>query len=265
MSGQPWRYALASVVGTAHAGSGQPCQDASACRTLATAAGAPILIAVAADGAGSAPRAGEGAALACARSVEALAGYLAGGGALAGITPEVIRAWLGDFQAAIGQRAADAGRQPRDFACTLLGAIVGGEGAVFWQIGDGAIVVDAAGDGEDYAWVFWPQHGEFANTTTFATAPEALTGFAYARQERPIADLAIFTDGIERLALHIQTRRVHAPFFRPLFRPLRGGAPGHDAPLSAALAHLLASPHFNDRTDDDKTLILATRGAGAAD
>ena len=65
------------------------------------------------------------------------------------------------------KRAAEAeGLQLRDLACTLLGAIVRDESALFFQIGDGAVIYAKEGE-EEYREVFWPQHGEFANQTNF--------------------------------------------------------------------------------------------------
>ena len=68
--------------------------------------------------------------------------------------------------------------------------------------------------------------------------------------------MALFTDGLQTLALDY-TRAAHSPFFAPMFAALSsetepGGLLG---PLSA----FLESPAVNERTDDDKTLILATR------
>lgn len=265
MSAAAWRYALASVIGTAHVRAALPCQDASACTVLTTTAGESVLVAVAADGAGSATQSEVGAQLACTLLINDLATLFAGGGAVGAVTRDFVHAWLTNFQSEIALRAASTGLRSRDFACTILGAVVGEDGAAFWQVGDGAIIITAPDGSDDYCWVFWPQHGEFANSTTFATAPEALTAFSYERLERPITEVALLTDGIERLALHFQSRSVHPPFFRPLFRPLRAGADGFSAPLSDALAAFLGSPQVNDRTDDDKTLVLATRRAVAAE
>jgi hypothetical protein len=50
-----------------------------------------------------------------------------------------------------------------------------------------------------------------------------------------------------------------------MFAPVRAAAAGFSAPLSSALTAYLALPRINERTDDDKTLILATRRAVAAE
>ena len=60
-----WRTLAASVAGTSHARAGQPCADASAVRVLEGLEGESLLVAVAADGAGTSLRAKDGARLAC--------------------------------------------------------------------------------------------------------------------------------------------------------------------------------------------------------
>jgi hypothetical protein len=264
MSAQPWRYALASVSGTMHTRLDRPCQDASACKVLRTATGDAVLVAVAADGAGSAARAEVGAQLACALCIDELTALFATGGEVSDVTREFVHAWLTSFQTEIARSAEGTRLKAREFACTVLVAVVGASSAVCWQVGDGAIVVAAPGAADDYCWVFWPQHGEFANTTTFATAPEALEQFDYALLEGQIAEVALFTDGLERLALHFQSRSVHGPFFQPLFRALRASPEPAAGTFSGALAALLNSPQVNERSDDDKTLVLATRRPVAA-
>ena len=158
---------------------------------------------------------------------------------------------------ALSQRAAATGLPVREFACTLLGAVLADDRALFLQIGDGAIVI---GTGDDYRPVFWPQAGEYANETYFATDAGAAARLEFATSVEPVAEIALLTDGLQPLALHYQTRQAHAPFFRPLFQRLRAAsAPGCPADLQTALERFLDAPALNQRTHDDKTLILATR------
>ena len=50
-----------------------------------------------------------------------------------------------------------------------------------------------------------------------------------------------------------------APFFGAMFARLDGGVSGRNRPLSRNLADYLGSAAVTDRTDDDKTLLLAAR------
>ena len=249
-----WRYVYASIPGVAHRASGAECQDACAVQWL----DAPheVLMLAAADGAGSAAEARIGAELACQTLLAEYAAELAQ-------TP--VAAWtrtdtetlITRVQTALSQRAAAAGLPVREFACTLLGAVLTDDHALFLQIGDGAIVI---GTGDDYRPVFWPQAGEYANETYFITDASAAVRLEFAALAEPVAEIALLTDGLQPLALHYQSRQAHAPFFRPLFLRLRAAPePGCPANLQTALERFLDAPTLNQRTHDDKTLILATR------
>jgi len=72
-----------------------------------------------------------------------------------------------------------------------------------------------------------------------------------------IQEVALLTDGLQMLALNFAARKPHAPFFEPLFTALRGAVSPDD--LVVPLRAFLDSDAVNSRTDDDKTLVLATR------
>lgn len=253
-----WRIAAASVVGTSHLKQGTICQDNHACSLLTDCDGRTVMVLVAADGAGSASLGAAGSHLACDTFHQSVADYLAEGGRVARIDRCTAQSWLKCVQNVIGDCALEEGRVPRDYACTLLAAVVGEDAAASLQIGDGAIVVsDQPGE---WAWVYWPQHGEFANITNFVTDKEAADRLDFGVAMQAVNEVALFTDGIERLVLHCATKTVHAPFFEKMFEPVRAlENEGLDAGLCRGLERYLASPVVCERTDDDKTLILATR------
>lgn len=251
-----WRYVYASVAGVAHRASGGECQDACAVHWLALPDAPPALLLTAADGAGSAAQARVGAELACQTLLTEWATALAQTPANAW-TRDTAEALIAPVQAALTECAASAGLPVREFACTLLGAALTDDHALFLHLGDGAIVIDA---GDGYRPVFWPQAGQYANETWFATDASAAARLEFAALAEPVAEIALFTDGLQPLALHYQTRQAHAPFFRPLFQRLRAAPePGCSADLQTALERFLDAPALNQRTHDDKTLILATR------
>lgn len=76
--------------------------------------------------------------------------------------------------------------------------------------------------------------------------------------------MALFSDGLQGLAVNFAERAPHDGFFRPLFSAVRAEPPGHSRELSDRLQRFLDSPRVNARTDDDKTLVLATRRAADA-
>jgi Protein phosphatase 2C len=254
---RPWRFAWAAVEGTSHTASGAPCQDSAAAEVLDTSEGS-VLVGVICDGAGSAAHADVGAWLGSRTLVELVELHFEGGGTLEGIDRDLASHWVERVVEALGADAAAHGRDLRDYACTLLAAVVGRDSAAFFEIGDGAIVISRGED--DWCYVFWPQHGEFANTTNFVVSPDArhLIEFAFAPER--IKELALFSDGLENLVLHQATRAVHEPFFRQMLAPVRRvEAPGLAEKLSVDLASYLRSPRVCERTDDDKSLILASR------
>lgn len=253
----PWRYAAASAVGTSHVKQQRSCEDAYRCEVLRTAAGEDVLAAFVADGAGSAQRAEAGAQLACSLALDEIRSLLETGGSIANIDVPFLAACLTRLRSEVVVRAEAEALRPREFACTLLGAVVGDEAAVFFQVGDGAIVISPQED--EYHWVFWPATGEYENTTFFATAPDAAEHLRHTCVEHPIDEVALFSDGLQRLVLDFRNQTAPAPFFRSMLSWVRGAGDEELPRLSSLLTGHLSSPLVNDRTDDDKTLILATR------
>ena len=259
-----WRTLASSVTGTSHAGNGRPCADACVVRELALSRGGSLLVAAVADGAGDSPFAHVGARIACDVVLE-LAREWAGEGDLAGqaaerdltsFDREEVRSWLESVRLRIDAEAVREDRPPRDYSCTLVVALVDDSWAVFFQIGDGAAVY-RKGDG-GYALPFWPQNGEYANSTWFVTDEDAAVRAQSALTE-DVHEIALITDGLQGLALRLATRDVHSPFFEPMFERLRG-EPEEGLPvLGGGLERFLDSAAVNQRTDDDKTLVLATR------
>lgn len=216
------------------------------------------MVLVASDGAGSASVADVGSALACDTFVKLVTDYLGKGGRVADIVRPLVERWIAGIVYGFGLHAEARGLELGDYACTLLAAIVGEDATVFVQIGDGAIVhSDGAGG---WSWVFWPQHGEFANTTNFITSDQVRETLAFQTTMLPFEEISIFTDGLENLLLRKAQKEVHGPFFDSMFRSVRSStASGLDGALSRELEKYLASALINQRTDDDKTLILASR------
>jgi hypothetical protein len=268
-----WRALAASVAGTAHARAGRPCADASAVRILEHGGGA-LLVAVAADGAGTAAHAGEGARLACDTIVEQ-AELWSGCGSrrlrtrrsrrppgrraapdLAGFAREDMLRFVEAARTRVLEAARRARTDAREFSCTLLAALVDARTAVFFQIGDGAIVYQT--DDGRYLPALWPQSGEYANCTFFLTDDD-VAARVQGTKARSVNEVALFTDGLERLALRFGSREAHGPFFEPMFARLRQERAARPRRLAADLRGFLDSAPVNARTDDDKTLVMATR------
>lgn len=251
-----WRCLAASVTGPSHAKSGAPCQDSQGTRVL-TRGGQETLIACVADGAGSAAKSDDGSSLACVTILELATEFFEKHeGSLEKLDRETAVGWCQEARERLAQLAEKREDKLRDYATTLCVAILGPEKAAFFQVGDGAIVARRTGV---MGVVFWPQSGEYANSTTFLTIDQVEQHVEFCEATAPYDDLALFTDGIERLALSFEGQTPHPPFFEPLFKTLRS-APDPDA-LSAELAKFLDSESMRNRSDDDKTVILAAQTA----
>ncbi len=256
-----WRALAASVVGTSHAAAGLPCADACAVAVVRPRRGRPILVAVAADGAGTSERAAEGARLACDVVVHQAEAWASHARDLSTFGRQDFLPWLRKTRRRIATAARAQERKSRDFSCTLLVALVDETRAVFFQIGDGAIVY--RGEDGSYVPALWPQSGEYANCTWFVTDDDAAERVQSATAFG-VHEVALLTDGLQGLALRFDTREAHGPFFEPMFLRLRGEREGEVPGLREELSTFLASAPVNQRTDDDKTLVLATRIPPAA-
>jgi hypothetical protein len=249
-----WKVLEASARGTSHQGTGLPCQDSSGTILTRDSADEDVLVVACSDGAGSAPYSDEGSRLACQTIIAAATRDLR-------VTPisrldqQAIVAWYGEVRQAIEFASQQRDATPRDLAATLLVGVIGASRSVFAQVGDGAMVF--RGPSGDFSPVFWPPESEYANATTFVTDASWDSACMGRVIEEPVLDLAAFSDGLQRVALHQATRTAHQPFFVPLFRRLTGVAFADD--LKVDLTRFLDSPALNKRTDDDKTLVLATR------
>ena len=259
-----WRFALASVVGLGHIKAGLPCQDAATCRVIEVPDLGEVLVGVVSDGAGTAAHSDEGSRLAASALTATVSRLYAEGRTLCDLTVEAVREWLVGTRSAVQALADEGGSAYRDFACTLLGAVVEPDRAAFLQIGDGAIVVSPRGDFDQYSWVFWPQRGEYANFTRFITDEDAVERVEVDIINGEVEEVAVFSDGLQSLALHYATQTAHAPLFRSLFGSVRSMPPGHGEQLSSLLVAFLGSDRVNSRTDDDKSIVLASRRATTA-
>jgi Protein phosphatase 2C len=253
-----WRVAATSAIGTSHTKNGQPCQDSVRVRLVHTTAG-PILVSAVSDGAGSAAHSEIGSRAAVTTVTYLIENFFQGGGEISSIDRDTVLSWLTQIQLVISKLASESRASAREFACTLLVAVIGSESAVFFQVGDGAMVVREESD-DGWSYIFWPQHGEYINTTNFITTNNAAEILEFASVSRRIESFSAFSDGIESLVLHYATKTVHDPFFNNMIGPVRAALDeGLDDRLSDSLLDYLNSERICSRTDDDKSLVLATR------
>jgi hypothetical protein len=247
-----WRVLSGSEVGTSHIQTGRACEDSCWAQVLKTPEDQPFLAVFVADGAGSAARGGQGAELAMSAAASFIEKRLKQ--PELGLGDELAVACVQAVRTAIDSAATAAALKPRDFACTFLGLLSFERGSLLMQVGDGGIVVDF---GQGLEVPIEPMGGEYANMTCFVTGDDAIQVLQTQTFDQPVLRAAIFSDGLQRLALNMSTNTAHVPFFKPLFTVLSQSTEEQEDQLAAALKRFLSSEAVNERTDDDKTLAMA--------
>ena len=250
-----WKAIGESAIGAAHITSGKPCEDAICYAAVPDTNGDEALICVVSDGAGSAMYGGWAADLVTGKTLEALTDSVTNGKP---VNEGTIYMLVEDLFAELAAEA-DAKQVPlNEFSCTLLGCCITWDRAVFFQVGDGAIIRN---DGSGFFIpVWWPMNGEYQNSTTFLVDDPTFANLNIQILEEQVKEVALFSDGLQLLALSLEHNNVHQPFFADLFKFLRiANDEEKVSVLKRKLGEYLNSKQINDRTDDDKTLFLATR------
>jgi serine/threonine protein phosphatase PrpC len=254
-----WKAVARSVIGTSHQQQRLPCQDYGGDRILDE-----VMVGAVADGAGSAKHADIGAKLA----VKIALRYLAG-------TEEWLQKRQNSWQTqpkppteelarklftkvvskvsfGLEKQAINHGYCVDDLASTLLAFIATPDWIAAMQIGDGFIVTRS--QKTDYQLVFQPDKGEFVNQTTFVTSANALSEMQVKVLLHPPTFICASTDALEKVAIRLRDWTAFSPFFQPLEEYLcETLEPKQD---DEYLINFLESDRLNDRTDDDKTLLL---------
>jgi hypothetical protein len=241
-----WHTQTAAVTGRGHLRQGLPCQD----RTWSLSRNGVTAIALA-DGAGSAPLSHEGAACA----VQTVCGVLCErfDALSTAATPlDMRRAVLEPVRQSIQARANALNVSARDLACTLLAVAVKGDAYLIFHVGDGVIGYQKAGK---LLVASAPQNGEFANTTTFVTSPDALKKSRVLRgTQAELEGFVLMSDGCEA-ALYQKRKRSLAILVKRLFQRTAMFSPeAGEAHLTEMLETIISA-----RTQDDCSLALLTR------
>jgi Protein phosphatase 2C len=266
-----WRVVAAKTEGTSHRRVGKGCEDHFDSLLLSDY----IHVLAVADGAGSATRAAAGARVVVAASLEAARQTLAGGSqpdsedGWNSLLHSILRAVRVALEAKTtsslglfpGEVLEDLETYPlyvavplRDFAATLLLSIISPAWIALLQVGDGMIVLET---GRQEYWCPIPpsDDGQYVNDTHFITDSNYQEFARY--RSLPAVNVhgvALLTDGLQLLASNTATHDPHPPFFRPLF-----AFASQSNASNEELEAFLDSDRVCQRTDDDKTLVLAVR------
>ena len=162
-SGLMWKILSASVAGSRHRGAGEHCQDSCLGKELRLSNETALVVRMR-DGAGSARLGGAGARVACEAMAELIEKRLRRAGHFSAVSRRRVNTWFRCLRRRLEGEARKHGSNLRELASTLLVAIIGESGAVFLQIGDGAIVV-CRGTSDEV--VFWSELAEYDEHDAF--------------------------------------------------------------------------------------------------
>lgn len=250
-----WTYTNATAIGTSHQRRDEGCQDYSRAVSLRINKDTDqtFLFAAVADGAGTAKFAAKGARLAVRtlrreiqRCLEKCENSL---------TEQMIKKLVLMTSSHIEEYANRSGHKSRDYASTLICAILLHDQAWHIQIGDGAAVFGY--DGKRIV-DYWPAKGEYGNETFFITDENVLDQI-HIREIQIPDEITLFTDGLESIALNLKTKEVHPPFYDSFYRVLRQREAGFQKDLAKGLATWMQTDLVTSRSDDDKSLVLISR------
>ena len=240
-----------SVQGASHIKSNLPGQDAVEFSTPIPG----LLLAAAADGAGSARESERGAALACRVALDILTQKLGVGDALPDLPAHGEAALKDAFLAAREAVLAEAKKldlPQRELSSTLLLLAATPQAVCAMQIGDGAALLLRPTD--EMEAITQPPEAEYLNETFFLVMDEALVLARFRLIEGEVKGVAMFTDGLQMLALKMPGAQPHLPFFTPLFRFI--ASESSTGERTAQFQKFLTSPRITQRADDDLTLLI---------
>ncbi|MCK5524878.1 MAG: protein phosphatase 2C domain-containing protein [Thiomargarita sp.] len=246
-----WNRVGASVVGTSHIKKEQPCHDAFQSKILPNG---EIIIAVA-DGAGSASQPEIGSKLAVQTVmdycvVEKFADNLLNNDDEWRI---LLQTLFQQARTALEQKAVTEKMELNDYATTLIVVILTEKWTVCGLIGD--CIAVTLNKSNELVSLCLPQKGEYVNTTHFLTQSDALEKLDIQIQHHSVQGIAVLSDGL--LDLVLKQNKPYSSFFIPLFDFVANIEDEKEA--KKQLEVFLESERVNNRTDDDKTLVLAKR------
>jgi hypothetical protein len=266
----PWKAIACSAKGTSHEKTGSPCQDYADFIRVNDSGEADdngdIAIGAVCDGAGSCKYSDIGSKLAVETTLQYLQGWPKwlkkqkkdlSPAILEDYAHKVFAQVVGEVKKQFEIQAQKKSCSPKDLSCTLLVVVATPKWLAAMQIGDGFIVIREP-DLEDklleYKLLFQPIKGEYANQTTFITASNALEVMQVKVLHRPQQFIFASTDGLERLALEIgQESKPHPPFFDTFRDAIQIRS---EAEEKNSTEKWLQWEEVNNRTDDDKTILL---------
>jgi hypothetical protein len=253
-----WQVIAASVKGEGHIKTNLPCQDSNGYEITDE-----YFVAVVSDGLGSERYADVGSNTIVKSAVEFIKNTLQEK------LPQNISDWEKVLREcslytrnALEEKSSAEKLNIREYGATFIVVIGTQDWLAIAHLGDGAVVVGFHNGHMEV--VSKPQQQEFDNEVIPLTATNSLKSIKYTVKKitkrthliskARIHRIAIMTDGLQKLALNIQSGEPYIPFFKPFFEAF--DQPIDSIEESIQLEKFLSSNEVNRRTNDDKTLLI---------
>lgn len=247
-----WKTAAASTIGMSHIEAGLPCQDFSAYKHISD----NIIVGALADGCGSAKLSHHGAEITVQSAINVLSHI---DWCNQDIDEKIARDLSHNlFENVLNEVRSYSNKNDciiDDLACTLIAFAASPQFFFAVQVGDGFIVTRS--ESSNYVLLFNPDHGEYYNETTFITSKDAIDNLQCYYKYKAIRLICASSDALEIHCLKLSNWTPHEPFFSVL----EEYAISMPEPKQAEedLIEFLSRESINQRTSDDKTLILSVQ------
>ncbi len=248
-----WQAIGCSEIGSSHIKTGIPCQDFCDYKIISNN---QVTIGAVSDGMGSAAHSDLGAKIAVQTTLNCLNQRDWLNNSINESQAQVFfEKLLKTVVTEIQTVAKKEGYSVRDMACTLLAFIATPNLLVAMQCGDGLIVIRPHSS-QNYQLIFQPQKGEYANEYVPITSASAYQYMQVKVIAEPIDFICAATDGIERISL-IKSKqwKAYDQFFEPVETQIMR-SPKTELEKKKIVSDWLKSDDINQRTDDDKTVLL---------
>ena len=251
-----WQLTLASVIGPSHVRDAMPNQD---CASALQDDAAGVVAAAVADGAGSAPRSQQGAALTAEFVTHSLL-QLGRSPRLAVMDGAALHDWAIARLEGVRQQLLATGEPLSHFHCTMVACVISPHGRWLFQLGDSAALTSRCGQSASGERIWFPQaatqlhagsRGEYANETHFVTDSTWSQHLTVLPLPADHDAVLLMTDGAMDVAI---VRGEVFPHFLPVVAAQLLKT-GERAERDAMLAAWLADPQTHRVTGDDKTLL----------
>jgi Protein phosphatase 2C len=248
-----WQAIGCSEIGSSHIKTGIPCQDFCDYKIISNN---QVTIGAVSDGMGSVAHSDLGAKIAvqttlnCLNQRDWLNNFINESQAQV-FFEKLLKTVVTEIQTV----AKKDGYSVRDMACTLLTFIATPNLLVAMQCGDGLIVIRPHAS-QNYQLIFQPQKGEYKNEYVPITSASAYQYMQVKVIAEPIDFICAATDGLEHFSL-IKSKqwKAYDKFFEPVETQIMR-SPKTELEKKKIVSDWLKSDDINQRTDDDKTVLL---------